>query len=84
MQLTQEERYQIYALNKPGHPQAEIGEIVGHDPGTISRELRPNRGLKGYRPQQAHKLALARGFDDWEARDLDAHIYLAHPYASWE
>ena len=59
-QLTQEERYQIYALKKAGHIQAEIAEIVGRDPGTISRELRRNRGLKGYRPQQAHNLALAR------------------------
>ena len=59
-QLTQEERYQIYALKKAGHNQGEIAEIVGRDPGTISRELRRNRGLKGYRPQQAHNLALAR------------------------
>lgn len=61
-QLTQEKRYQIYALKKAGHLQAEIAEIVGRDPGTISRELRRNRGLKGYRPQQAHKLALARRY----------------------
>ena len=44
-QLTQEERYQIYALKKAGHNQAEIAEIVGRDPGTFSRELRRNRGL---------------------------------------
>jgi len=61
-QLTQEERYQIYALKKAGHIQAEIAEIIGRDPGTISRELRRNRGLKGYRPQQAHNLALARRY----------------------
>ena len=30
-QLTQEERYQIYALKKAGHIQAEIAEIVGCD-----------------------------------------------------
>jgi transposase, IS30 family len=35
-QLTQEERYQIYALKKAGHIQAEIAGIVGRDPGTIS------------------------------------------------
>ena len=59
-QLTQEERYQIYALKKAGHIQAEIAGIVGRDPGTISRELRRNRGLKGYRPRRAHNLAMAR------------------------
>jgi len=32
-QLTQEERYQIYALKKAGHIQVEIAEIVGRDPG---------------------------------------------------
>jgi len=26
----------------------------------VSRELRRNRGLKGYRPKQAHELALSR------------------------
>ena len=67
-QLTQEERYQIYALKKAGHIQAEIAEIVGRDPGTISRELRRNRGLKGYRPQQAHNLALLRRYDKAHTR----------------
>jgi len=67
-QLTQEERYQIYALKKAGHIQAEIAGIVGRDPGTISRELRRNRGLKGYRPQQAHNLALRRRYDKEQTR----------------
>ncbi|MEX2488530.1 MAG: helix-turn-helix domain-containing protein, partial [Pseudomonadales bacterium] len=67
-QLTQEERYQIYALKKAGHSQAEIAEVLGRDPGTISRELRRNRGLKGYRPQQAHDLALSRRDGKAQAR----------------
>ena len=67
-QLTQEERYQIYALNKAGHDQAEIAGVIDRHPGTISRELRRNRGLKGYRPQQAHQLALARRADKAQSR----------------
>ncbi len=59
-QLTQEERYQIYILKKAEYSQAEIAELLDRDKSTISRELRRNRGLKGYRPQQAHHLALAR------------------------
>jgi transposase, IS30 family len=59
-QLTQEERYQIYILKKAGNDQATIAELLGRDKSTISRELRRNRGLKGYRPKQAHTLALAR------------------------
>ena len=67
-QLTQEERYQIYAFKKAGHCQAEIARVIGRSPGTISRELRRNRGLKGYRPQQAHTLALARRYDKAQPR----------------
>ena len=67
-QLTQEERYQIYALNKAGHDQATIAGILDRNPGTISRELRRNRGLKGYRPQQAHNLALRRRYDKAQPR----------------
>jgi len=59
-QLTQEERYQIYILKKVEYSQAEIAELLERDKSTISRELRRNRGLKGYRPQQAHNLALLR------------------------
>ena len=67
-QLTQEERYQIYALKKAGHDQATIAEIIDRNPGTISRELRRNQGLKGYRPQQAHNLALMRRQDKSQPR----------------
>ena len=56
-QLTREERYQIYILKKDNYSQAQIAELLGRDKSTISRELRRNRGLKGYRPKQAHNLA---------------------------
>jgi len=59
-QLTREERYQIYALKQADHRQAEIATILGRDKATISRELRRNRGLRGYRPKQAHCLAMER------------------------
>ena len=57
---TRDERYQIYALRKAGHSQKEIAEVLGRSPSTISRELRRNKGLKGYRPEQAHRLAQNR------------------------
>ena len=59
-QLTQDERYQIYALRKAGHSQKEIAEVLRRNPSTISRELGRNKGLKGYRPEQAHRLAQNR------------------------
>ena len=64
-QLTQEQRYQIYALLKAGHKQSEIAELIKVHKSTISRELRRNRGLKGYRPKQAHQFALNRRNKAW-------------------
>lgn len=59
-QLTQEQRYQIYALKKMRHNQTEIAEVMGVHKSSVSRELKRNRGGRGYRPQQAHGLALER------------------------
>jgi len=59
-QLTQEQRYQIYALKKMGHYQAEIAIFIGVDKSTISRELKRNQGQRGYRPKQAHNMAMGR------------------------
>ena len=59
-QLTENERYQIYALMKAGLTQKQIAEELDRDPATISRELKRNRGLKGYRPAQAQRLSDTR------------------------
>ena len=59
-QLTQFQRYQIKALLKSGHNQTKVAEIVGVHKSTISRELKRNQGLRGYRPKQAHGKALGR------------------------
>jgi len=59
-QLTEVQRYQIEALNKAQKEQKEIAEIIGVSASTICRELRRNTGLRGYRPKQAHSLALTR------------------------
>jgi transposase, IS30 family len=59
-QLAREQRYQIYALKKAGQNQGQIAQVVGCHKSTISRELRRNHGLKGYRPYQADELAYDR------------------------
>ena len=59
-QLTQEERYQIYALKKAGHNQTEIAMILDRHKSTISREFSRNTGFRGYRPQQAQRLTEER------------------------
>jgi len=59
-QLTQEQRYQIYTLMKAEHNQTEIARLINVHKSTISRELRRNRGMKGYRPKQAQQFSLNR------------------------
>jgi len=59
-QLTQEQRYHIYALKKTGSSQTMIAKEIGVHKSTISRELARNRGGRGYRPKQAQELSEAR------------------------
>ncbi len=59
-QLTQEQRYQIYALKKAGHSLSRIASLLGVHKSTISRETKRNSGQRGYRLKQAHLLAEQR------------------------
>jgi IS30 family transposase len=59
-QLTREQRYQIKALLDIGHRQTEVAQQLQVNKSTISREVRRNRGQRGYRPKQAHEMALRR------------------------
>jgi len=59
-QLTQGQRYQIEALFKAKLNQTEMAEILGVHKSTISRELKRNKGLRGYRSKQAQRLADGR------------------------
>lgn len=59
-QLTEGERYQIYGLLKEGLTQKAIAKNLERHPSTISRELKRNKGLKGYRHKQANQLAVER------------------------
>ena len=59
-QLTREERYQIKVLLDIGHSQTEVAQQLEVNKSTISREVRRNRGQRGYRPKQAHEMALRR------------------------
>jgi transposase, IS30 family len=48
-----EDRCQIYALSREGVTQAEIAATLGFSQGSVSRELKRNRGRRGYRFKQA-------------------------------
>ena len=59
-QLTQDQRYQIYAFLKADFSQSHIARELGVDKSTICRELKRNRGRRGYRPKQAQHLTDSR------------------------
>ena len=73
-QLTENERYQIYILRKTGHTQQQIARQLERSPATISRELRRNKGLRGYRPGQAQKLTDARRQGAYKARTVTGEV----------
>ena len=59
--LRLEHRHVIHALlRKQGFSNAEIADELGVDESTISREIKRNSGLRGYRPLQAHRKACER------------------------
>jgi transposase, IS30 family len=67
-QLAREQRYQINVLRKAGHNQTDIAALIGCHKSTISRELRRNRGQKGYRHGQADELAYDRQCQAYRSR----------------
>ena len=58
--LALEERYHIHSLAVQGLGPRAIATEIGRDKGTVSRELRRNRGRRGYRAKQAQKMATTR------------------------
>ena len=73
-QLTQIERYQIYALRKANKNPSEISRVLGRHKSTIYRELKRNLGKRGY-ALQAHQFAVEQhmsrnrrriSLEDWQ------------------
>lgn len=58
--FTQEERYEIYEKLAEKLPKSEIASGVGKHISSIYREIKRNKGLKGYRPKQANDKAAVR------------------------
>ncbi|MGK0270672.1 MAG: IS30 family transposase [Cocleimonas sp.] len=59
-QLTQEQRYQLWRLNKMSYLQKEVAEIMGVSASTISRELQKNCNQFGRYTKNAHQISLGR------------------------
>lgn len=75
-QLTSEQRYQIWALLKAEHTQIEIAENIGKHKSTVSREIRRNTGLRGYRPRQAQILCDERKHGKYAGRFSNSDWHL--------
>lgn len=71
-QLTQGQRYQIYALLKTGHSQKQIADTIGVHRSSISRKVRRNWGKRGKLPNrvsiEARPVIVGRRerLGDWE------------------
>lgn len=59
-QLTEEERIEIYALRKAKKSMRRIAKELSRATSTISREIRRNKGQRGYRPKQAQHKTMQR------------------------
>lgn len=59
-QLTLEQRYIIYSMLKIGFTYSKIAEVIGVHKSTVCREVKRNRGGRGYRPKQANEFANER------------------------
>ena len=73
-QLTENERYQIYTMKSLGYNQKEIAKHVKRSASTISRELKRNTGLRGYRPKQAQHLSDERRQNAYKHRKLTSEV----------
>jgi IS30 family transposase len=58
--VTREDRLRIKDGLDAGLTNAEIADKLGFHRSTIGREIRRNKGGRGYRPKQAHRLASER------------------------
>ena len=75
--LSQNERYQIFSLMKEGLNCTQIANNLGRSKSTISREIRRNKGGRGYRPKQADRLPQERSIGSRNARRIEPHVLKA-------
>jgi IS30 family transposase len=75
--LTQEERYHIYESRAIGKSLRQIARELQRDHSAISREIKRNKGERGYRPIQAHKLACERAQRRANGPRIDPEVWAA-------
>jgi transposase, IS30 family len=74
--LSQNERYQIYALKRAGLTITQIANELSRCASTISREFARGAGARGYRADQAQRLAQARAEGSRNARRIIFRVRL--------
>jgi IS30 family transposase len=74
--LTEDQRYQIYegVTDKLSH--REIATLINKHHSTVSNEVKRNKGLRGYRPKQAHEKAQNRDQNKARYIKLTADVQL--------
>ena len=65
-QLTQIQRYQIFAYLETGISQRQIAQAIGVHSSTISREIKRNGLTRGYAPEQAQLVSDQRRRTAWK------------------
>jgi IS30 family transposase len=58
--LTEDERYQIYEGVTEKRSHRKIAALINKHHSTVSKEIKRNTGLRGYRPKQAQEIAQQR------------------------
>ena len=81
-QLSQDERYEIYATLKSKGSIASLVRELGRSRSTIYRELKRNTGQRGYRAQQAAKFASQRRYRPSSPMTAFAFAYICLLYTS--
>ena len=77
-QLSQDERYEIYAALKSKSSPATLARELGRSRSTIYREINRNQGKRGYRARQAHQLSSQRRYRRTSSLTEFAHSYIRH------
>ena len=71
--VTEQDRIAIWKGLRAGLSQKDIACNLGFHKSTISRELKRNGGLKGYRFKQAHAMAMDRQLHRFVPRKMNLH-----------
>ena len=73
-QLTKEERYHIDLMKQQGHSLRAMAKGMSRSHTTLGRDVKRNRGKRGYRDQQAHEKTCERHTLKDKATKLTAEV----------